>query len=241
MDLDRHKLVIHIIKQEEIIKIIKKGVYISFEGNEGSGKDTLIANIIPWLKKQSFPVFPIREPGGVAVSEEIRKTLTTFKGNINPKTELFLFSACRSQNEEEVVVPHLEQGDILLSNRTCDASSVYQGYAGGLGFNFVRNVNKLAVDLLPDFTLLLLVDVMVGLQRVKKQHRAESAIGQLDRIEAKDLAYHQKVLQGYKILARTDQRFITIDTTDLTQEEVFEQAKNIFLDKIIPLWKQRNP
>lgn len=218
-----------------------KGLYVSFEGNEGSGKDTLISKLIPWLETLKIPNFLIREPGGVPVSEEIRKILVSFKGKMNPKTELFLFSACRSQNNEDVVIPHLEKGDIVLSNRTFDASSVYQGYAGGLGFDYANQVNRLAVGgCIPDFTFLLLVAVEVGLERVRKHDRVESAQGKVDRIEARGLKYHEKVLEGYKILAQNNSRFITIDTTEIDQNEVFEITKKIFTSKILSAWRKRN-
>lgn len=219
---------------------MRKGLYISFEGCEGSGKGTIIAKIIPWLKEKGLSIFNHREPGGGPLSEKIRALLIDPNNTINSKAEFFLFSANRAQDIEDLVKPHLKNGDMILSDRTFDASVVYQGYAGGLGIDKLKEISLFAIDnTVADYTFLLVTKAEVALERVRQHNRVESKVGELDRIEAKGLEYHKKVYDGYCNLAKTDNRFVLIDTSDISLDQVYDKVKAVFEEKIIPEFERK--
>jgi len=220
---------------------MKKGLYISFEGCEGSGKGTIIAKITPWLKGKGLPIFNHREPGGGPLSEKIRALLVDPSNTINSKAEFFLFSANRAQDIEDLVKPHLEKGDMVISDRTFDASVIFQGHAGGLSTERLKEISLFAVDnVVPDFTFLLITKAETALDRVAKHDRAESKVGELDRIEAKGIHYHKRVYDGYVELAKTGSRFILIDTTNISIDQVYNKVETVFEKIIIPEFKKRS-
>ncbi len=211
----------------------KRGLYITFEGNEGSGKGTVIQKLADYLIAKRADFYFTREPGGSAVGEKIREILVNKDNHIEPLTELLLFIANRAQNIQKIVVPRTKHGQLVISDRGLDSSVVYQGAARQIPLRVVKYLNKLAVgDKSPNYTIILLVDPKVGLKRVRKHNRAESKVGKLDRIESEKLEFHDKLYEGYKKLAKTSKRYILIDTTNLTPGQVFEKVQDIF-DRII--------
>jgi dTMP kinase len=175
---------------------MKKGLFITFEGVEGCGKTTHAKLLFEYLGGKKIPCIYTREPGGTKLGEEVRNILLNSRSvNISDRTELFLFEACRSQITQEIIKPALERGVTVICDRYTDATLAYQGYGGGLDALLIETLNTLASGaLVPDLTLLLDVDTPEGLER--------ASLKGIDRIESKDVAYHEKVRRGYLELAK---------------------------------------
>lgn len=206
----------------------KKGLYITIEGVEGAGKGTQIKKIEQYFRDNNIDYLMTREPGGSEIGEQIRKILLDTKNKkMDPETEFLLFAANRKQNITEIVKPAKKQGKIIISDRGLDSSVVYQGFSRGVNLDFIKNIHKeIMVDCFPDLTIILLVDPKVGLERVKKDNRAESKIGELDRIEKEGLDFHQKVYDAYKKIAQDDPRYLIVDASQ-SPEQVFAEIKQV--------------
>ncbi len=178
-----------------------RGKFITFEGGEGAGKSTQISLLRLALEQEGHSVTLTREPGGDAVSEEIRALL--LGKEMCPRTELLLFLAARAQNVEEVIRPALSRGEIVICDRFIDSSVAYQGVARGLGRDTVYSLNRFAVSgVFPDRTFLLDIDPSLGISR---QHV-------ITRMEMEDLSFHTLVRQGFLEECRQDpDRICTID------------------------------
>jgi dTMP kinase len=180
-----------------------KGLFITFEGIEGSGKSTQLIRLATHLSQQGYSVISTREPGGTPFGEQIRKVLLSVNTHrLYPQTELFLYLASRVQHLEEVIRPSLNTGKIVLCDRFSDATLAYQGFGRGLTLNFVKKAATDAVQgLRPDLTLLLDLDVENGLSRIKDR-------GTANRLDRESLKFHQRVREGYLKLARAEPRRI---------------------------------
>ncbi|MFH1996132.1 MAG: dTMP kinase [Candidatus Omnitrophota bacterium] len=177
-------------------KRLKKGAFITFEGPEGSGKSLQSLMLLDHLKRGGFSCVHTREPGGTRLGERIRTILLDPDSGlaINDMAELFLFEACRAQVTEEIIRPAIEKKKIVLCDRFGDATVAYQGYAGGLDPAMIQKLNMIATGgTKPDLTILLDVDVKIGLSRAK--------IKTVDRMEKKAISYHRLVHRGYLRLA----------------------------------------
>jgi dTMP kinase len=175
-------------------------LFITFEGPEGSGKTSQMADLAAYLCQQGYPVLSTREPGGTPIGDQIREVLSDLGNDaMQPRTELLLFQASRAQLVEQVIIPHLKQGGIVLCDRYADSTLAYQGY-GHQQFELdqVRALIAFATGgLKPDLTLLLDVDVEIGLRR--RLHG-----GEWNRLDAYELAFHQRVRQGYLQMAQEE-------------------------------------
>lgn len=200
-----------------------KGLFITLEGGDGSGKSTVMKAVFPELSKLGYPIYQTREPGGTKISEEIRKIILDRDNTEEDiKTEALLYAASRRQNMVEKVFPLLNENKIVISDRYVDSSLVYQGYARGIGIDEVLNINMFAIDgRLPDMTVLFEIKPEIGLARLNKQ-RGENA----DRLDVEKLSFHQKVYEGYQLIAkRFAERFVVIDASKPLAEvetEVFD-------------------
>lgn len=174
---------------------LKKGLFITFEGIEGCGKSTHSRLLLRYLKKKGYPCMLTREPGGTRLGEEIRKVLLESNGfHISDLTELFLFEACRSQIVKDVIKPALKKKYIIICDRFSDATFSYQGYGGKVSLDIIKALDRIATcSLKPGLTILLDIETREGLKRAKKKGT--------DRIEAKKIAYHNRVRAGYLKLA----------------------------------------
>lgn len=202
--------------------------FVTFEGIEGSGKTTQIKLLLPWLSEIGKSVLPTREPGGTVIGDEIREILLNpSHTEMTPEAEILLFSAARAQIVHEVIRPHLEQGWIVLCDRFFDSTFAYQGYGLGLSLDALRKITMFATGgLKPDLTIYLDMDVEKGLRR-----KAQTP-GEWNRMEAKELAFHQRVRKGYLTLARAEpQRWLVIDAdqpVDVIQAQIRERL-SLFL------------
>ena len=192
-----------------------KGIFITMEGPDGSGKSTQIALLREYLEKEGYQVLITREPGGNTISEAIREVILNKDfTEMSSITEMLLYAAARAQLIDQIVGPALESGQAVISDRFVDSSLVYQGIARGIGVEKVYEVNKLAIGkYMPDVTFLLDLPAEVGISRKKDQK-------ELDRMELESLEFHKNVAQGYRDMAsRFPERIRTIDAT-LPVEEI---------------------
>ncbi|KPG92263.1 MULTISPECIES: dTMP kinase [Staphylococcus] len=181
--------------------------FITFEGPEGSGKTTVL-NQINKLLSENYNVISTREPGGVSTGEEIRNILLDGE-NIDIRTEALLFAASRREHLVEKVIPALKNNKVVLCDRYIDSSLAYQGHARGIGIEEVKKINEFAINgLYPDLTIYLDIDAEVGRERILKNQRSQN------RLDKETLTFHQKVIEGYKTLIKTNpERFKVIDAT----------------------------
>lgn len=204
-----------------------KGLFITIEGNDGSGKSTVIQSLKEQLAKLNVNVCYTREPGGSYVAEKIREVILD-NDNIamDDKTEALLYAASRRQHLKETVFPALEEGKIVVCDRFIDSSLTYQGIARGLGVDEVFNMNMFATEgFMPHLTIYLLVDPKVGLER--KSHQKE-----LDRLEHEKLEFHEKVYNGYLMLADRFKDRVRIVNGNVTIEEECKAVNDIILSFI---------
>ncbi|MDP9055214.1 MAG: dTMP kinase [Acidobacteriota bacterium] len=188
------------------------GRFITFEGIDGCGKTTQFRILGQWLRERGEGVTETVEPGGTPIGRQIRKLLLDPESaDMRPRTELLLYFASRAQNIEQVIRPALDRGNIVLCDRFTDSTLVYQGWGRGLDLSIVRDLDRLACGgLAPDLTLLIDIDLETSLQRARRRNErlgpAES------RIDEEDVAFHERVRQGYLALAEAEPaRIVVID------------------------------
>ena len=212
---------------------MKRGRFITFEGMEGSGKSTQVALLASRLREAGRGVVLTREPGGTAAGEAIRKIV---KGEgvemaICPEAEMLLFAASRAQLVREVILPALKRGDVVVSDRFADSTTVYQGIARGLDPDDVAALNRLVMSkAVPDVTILLDVNVDTGLGRVHK--RSGPHRGGCDRIERENAAFHRKVRNGYRRLATASGGRIKVVDGARSEESVARDVWEIVADAL---------
>ncbi|MDU9419292.1 dTMP kinase [Staphylococcus lloydii] len=202
--------------------------FITFEGPEGSGKTTVLQQVASKLQGK-FETIVTREPGGVTTGEQIREILLE-GGDMDERTEALLFAASRREHLVGKVIPSLDQGKVVLCDRYIDSSLAYQGYARGIGVEEVKAINEFAINgLYPDLTIYLDVSVEVGRQRIVSNLR------QQNRLDQEDVAFHEKVVEGYhKVIDSDSSRFVVIDANQNVEEVVDATYKSIlkYLEKL---------
>jgi dTMP kinase len=201
------------------------GFFITLEGGDGSGKTTLARSLVEHLQKNNCAVVKTREPGGSKLSEHIRTLLLdpTVKVGICEKAELLLFLAARAQHIEEIILPALRAGKIVVCERFNDSTIAYQGYARHLGMEHVEKLCMAASSQLePDVTFFLDVDPSLGLKRAK-QGRGDK----LDRLEQEQMQFHSEVRQGFLHLAVKYPARISVIDASTPQEEVLRSTLHI--------------
>jgi len=182
---------------------VTRGLFLSFEGGEGSGKSHQARRLTDELTKTGRDVVLTREPGGTAAGERIREIVLHAKEiALGPEAQVLLYSTARAQNVREVIEPALNAGKIVIADRFYDSTLAYQGYGHGVPLEQIRAVTRLAVEgLVPDRTFLLDIPVETGLARSGWQRRA-----QWDRFEVLEREFHERVRMGYLELARSEPR-----------------------------------
>jgi dTMP kinase len=184
-------------------------MFITLEGPEGSGKTMQLPRLADFLRQSGFDVLTTREPGGTSISEQIRTVLHNLENKeMNPRTEILLFQASRAQLVEQVIRPHLNKGGVVISDRYADSTLAYQGYGHQVDIDTLSVLVTFATGgLKPDLTILLDVDVEIGLRRKELK-------GEWNRLDAYNLEFHQRVRQGYRQLVQAEpKRWEVIDAS----------------------------
>ena len=183
-------------------------MFITFEGIDNSGKSTQAKLLVQRFEQQGEMVIFLREPGGTAVSEQVR-TILLDKAHLDltDTAELLLFSAARSQLVNEIIIPGLDQGKVVVCDRFYDSTTAYQGYGRGLNLDHVRLINKLATSgLSPDLTFIVEIPVE------EIQVRRKRARGSPDRMESSGTQFYRKVVEGYRTIAQGEpKRCVLLD------------------------------
>jgi dTMP kinase len=200
-----------------------KGLFITLEGPDGSGKSTQVGKIADYLKEKGVAFIQTREPGGTAISDKIRELiLDPAHQEMADMTEILLYAASRAQHVHEKIVPALNEGKVVLCDRFVDASIAYQGYGLQTGAQTVSRINEFATTgIKPDRSYLIDVSPETGRSRMEARY---SGI-QLDRIEQKDFSYHNRVRDGFHRLAGEHPERIKVINGEQGTEEVFEEIK----------------
>jgi dTMP kinase len=210
-------------------KTAPRALFISFEGTEGCGKSTQMRILTDRLRADGFTVVENQEPGGTAIGMQVRHLLLDPENaEMAPMAELLLMFASRSQAAAQIVVPALERGDIVISDRFTDSTLAYQGEGRGLGFETVLQEHKLALgELFPDVTICVDIDVEEGLARAHRRNQGTvTGLGE-ERLDRQSLDFHNRVREGYrKIAALEPRRFRIVDgsgSIDAVAERVWAE------------------
>jgi dTMP kinase len=184
----------------------RAGLFVTFEGIEGAGKSTQVARIAARLARAGVDAVVTREPGGTAHGRRLRALLLDEGAPpLFPLTELLLYAADRAQHVEEVVLPALRRGAVVLCDRYLDATIAYQGYGRRLGSERVLELHRHPpLDLRPDRTVLLDMDPASALLRARRRNRADARLRAEGRMERERMAFHRRVRSGYRALARLE-------------------------------------
>jgi dTMP kinase len=202
-------------------------MFITFEGPEGSGKTSQIPTLARYLRQTGYDVLTTREPGGTPIGDQVRSVLLNKDNNdMQLRTEILLFQASRAQLVDQVIRPHLEKGGIVLCDRYADSTLAYQGYGYGISIRGLEAIINFATGgLKPDLTLLLDIDVEVGLKRRQKD-------GDTNRLDIFELTFHQRVRDGYHQLAQADPlRWVIVDA-DQPPETVQKNIRKVISQRL---------
>jgi dTMP kinase len=206
-----------------------RGLFITFEGPDGSGKSTQARLLAERLRGEGRAVLESVEPGGTPIGQQIRRILLDpAHKELTATAELLLMFAARAQNVEQWILPALHQGKIVISDRFTDSSIAYQGAGRGLGLNTVLELDRIACHgLIPDITLCIDIDSETGLARARARGDSPAVAPEL-RFEEQAIEFHHKVREAYHQLARNEaQRFRLIDgrgTPEAIAAKVWEQV-----------------
>ncbi len=191
-----------------------KGIFISIEGIEGTGKSTQSTLLANYLRDKGVGVTQTAEPGGTRISLSIRELLLSPEStDMEPLTELLLYNAARVQHIKEIVMPALLRGDVVITDRFSDSTMAYQGYGRGIGLDIIDSLDAVATGRLrPNLTILLDIDVETGLMRNRN-------IQKRDRLELEDISFHEKVRKGFLSMAAGEpDRIRLVDCSDGVEE-----------------------
>ncbi|MBV9270422.1 MAG: dTMP kinase [Candidatus Eremiobacteraeota bacterium] len=193
-------------------------MFISVEGIEGSGKSTLLDGIQHALETDGHRIVRVREPGGTPAGDRVRELfLDAALGKVDPLAEMMLINASRAQLTQDVIRPALAKGFVVLCDRYVHSSLAYQGFGRGIPLETVREVCRIATNgLMPDLTIFVDVSVETSMERVAQR-------GKPDRLDRESAAFHQRVRDGYRRLALTDDRIVTVDG-ELDADAVLDAA-----------------
>ncbi len=204
-----------------------KGLFITFEGTEGSGKTTQLRLLAALLNKYGIPHIVTREPGGSRLSTQLRRwILNKLDYKLMPQTELLLFLADRAQHVGEVVEPALKQGKVVVCDRYSDSTLAYQGGGRGFDMKLLKILNQAASGLKPDLTLLFDLPVEAGLRRALGRGQGK------DRMEREGLQFHKAVRRVYLEIARKEKgRFIVVNANQ-SREAIYHEMIEKLIDRL---------
>ena len=200
------------------MNLVAKGLFITFEGSDGSGKSTQLALAEAFLTEKGYKVTVTREPGGTVISEKIRELLLDRRhSEMTGRTETLLYAAARAQHVDEVIRPALNRGDIVICDRFTDSSIAYQGYGRRLGAD-VETINGFATgECKPDMTFFLKISPQAAGKRIKDLDR--------DRLESERDGFYSEVFKGYEALEQKHPDRITAIDSSKTIEEVHAKIR----------------
>ncbi len=206
----------------------KKGIFISFEGIEGSGKTTISRYIAEMLMTDGFEVLSTFEPGGTIIGQQIRNILLSPEHKqMSEITELLLYNAARSQHLREKIIPALDAGRIVLTDRFSDSTIAYQGYGRGLDLSLIMSLDAIVTGgLKPNLTILLDLDVETGLMRNK-------GINKIDRLELEDIEFHRRVRAGYHKISADEPDRVKIVSASSPFDRVIMDTSEIIKKALI--------
>ena len=202
-------------------------MFITLEGPEGSGKTSHIPHLVEFLREKGHTVFPTREPGGTSISEQIRDVLHDMKNaEMHARTETLLYQAARAQIVEQVIKPRLADGEIVVSDRYYDSTIAYQGYGHQQNLDEIRALVKYATGgLTPDLTILLDLDVEVGLGRKKKDN-------EWNRLDAYTVEFHRRVRAGYQEMVKAEPQRWAVVNSEQAWDSVQAELRQVILEKL---------
>jgi dTMP kinase len=209
------------------------GLFITFEGTEGSGKSTIIKNLADILAKEGYDLILSREPGGSKIAEQIRSTILDVNNTqMDKKTEALLYAAARSQHLHDVILPAIKENKLVLCDRYIDSSIAYQGYARDINIKDIKDINEFGTaGLLPHLTILFDLDPKIGLARIAKDQKRE-----INRLDLEQLEFHQKVRAGYLKIAKHDKKRVAIVDASLDIQTITDKCLALIREKI-KKWK----
>ena len=216
---------------------MKKGLFITFEGLEGCGKTTQAKMLFDFLNKQKIPSIYTKEPGGTKIGDKIRKILLDQKNDgMDYKTEMLLFLASRAENVRLIILPALEEGKIVISDRFYDSTTAYQGCGRGIDLEIIKNLNNLVVGkAIPDLTFILDIDPYEGLKRSASFGNSSEMRFEEEFINKKIIGgklFLERVRQGYYQLSQEESgRIKTIDA-NRSKEDIYNEIVEIVKRKI---------
>jgi dTMP kinase len=204
-----------------------KGKFISFEGIEGTGKSTQARLLYEWFNSRGLDSVLTEEPGGTRIGTEIRKLLLSIEHKeMTPLAELLLYNASRAQHLEEVIIPAVKRGAMVITDRFSDSTIAYQGYGRGMDLNLLASIEAIVnAGLRPDITVLLDLDVEIGLKRNR-------SVNKTDRLELEDVEFHGRVRRGYHNLAVREPERIKLVHASGDIEEIHKRIVEIVRDII---------
>ncbi|MGN1398866.1 MAG: dTMP kinase [Erysipelotrichaceae bacterium] len=207
---------------------MKKGLFLSIEGCDGSGKTTACTAVIERLKQEGYDVIYSREPGGSDIAEQIRRVILDVNNTaMDSRTEALLYAASRRQHLVEKIIPALNDGKIIICDRFIDSSLAYQGYARGIGIEEVLKINQFSIEgYFPDLTIYYDIDAQTGLNRISGRNN-------LDRLDVESLNFHKQVHRGYEIVCQLFPDRIKVIDASLSKEEVSQQTYQLIKEKIL--------
>jgi len=216
---------------------MKKGLFITFEGLEGCGKTTQAKMLFDFLIEQRIPSIYTKEPGGTKIGDKIRKILLNQKNeSIDYKTEMLLFLASRAENVRLIILPALEEGKIVISDRFYDSTTAYQGYGRGIDLKITKQLNSLVVGrAIPDLTFILDIDPYEGLKRSTSFGNSHEMRFEEEFVNKKIIGgklFLERVRHGYYQLSQEDTERTKIIDANRSKEDIFEEIVKIVKRKI---------
>jgi dTMP kinase len=211
------------------------GLFITFEGPDGSGKSTQIQLATEYLEQKGYHVLLTREPGGTRIGDQIRDVVhNVCNTEMDARAEVLLYSASRAQLVAQVILPHLSGGGVVICDRYADSTYAYQGYGRQLDFTMITRITRFATQALePDITIYLDIDVAEGIKR--KQAANSVGKGELNRMDQQTIEFHQRVRAGYLEMAQNrPDRWLVVDASGKV-DEVQTKIRTRLTDKLTRL------
>ena len=199
----------------------QRGFLITFEGGEGSGKTTQCKRLAIDLQKVGYEVVLTHEPGGTSISEQIRGILLNREHcEMVSTTELLLFAASRAQHVSERIIPALDEGKIVISDRFADSMIAYQGYARGLELELIGHLNRISAQgLTPNLTFVLDLPVEIGLERARRSRES------MDRMESERIEFHRRLREGFLTIASQEPDRVKVIDAQISPDRVYEEIR----------------